>query len=84
MMLRLGLWLIYRAPASLPKGRALAKLCGLKDDTIDAAYFIVGQCERFDTSGEHRRHEALRALLNQGFRERDAGLAVELAIRVVT
>lgn len=84
VMVKIGLWLIYRAPASWPKGRALAKLCGLSDQIMDAVYPLIGHVEKFDSSGAHRRHVAMTALLNQGFNERDAGLAIEIAVRVVT
>ena len=84
-MLRwLGMWLLRLAPASLPKGRDLAWLCGLPPTIMDSTYMVIGQLERRTVSGEHRRHEALRALLNLGYKERDAALAIELAVRVVT
>lgn len=35
-------------------------------------------------SGEYRRHQALAALMKAGWRERDAALAIELAVRNVS
>ena len=48
-----------------------------------AASNAVTEAERVGGSGEHRRREALRMLLNvcPQFKERDHALAIELALR---
>ena len=84
MMRWLGMWLLRLSPSTLPKGRDLAWLHGLPCDIMDKAYLLVGQCERLANKGEHRRHNALRALLNLGYKESDAALAIEIAVRTVT
>jgi len=53
-------------------------------DLLEAAIRITAQlARRPGASGEFKRHEALRALLNMfpDARERDCALAIELAIR---
>ena len=78
-----GMLLIHGAPWAIPKGRAVGVMCGLHPDIIDKAFLLTAQCERTTGTGENKRHNALRALLNLGFKERDAALAIEVAVRSV-
>lgn len=65
---RLGGFVPYEAPAL---------------DVLESARIFVAQANPLGGSGEYRRNQALRALMNRHpeARERDLCLAIELAVR---
>lgn len=75
-----GLWLARLGgwtpdpPCALPH---------LTSDYADTARLAVREAEKLGGSGEYRRREALRVMLNlnPGARERDLAMAIELAVR---
>lgn len=74
-IVRFALWLLHKSGVNRH---------GLSRDLIDQAesqvIFLAGK----GPSGEYRRHQALAALMKAGWRERDAALAIELAVRNVS
>ncbi len=56
---------------------------GLDPAILDSAKLMTTQAETMGGSGEYRRREALRAMMNRHPKapERDLALAIELALR---
>lgn len=79
---RLGGWQEYRCNLThVPEG---AQYLNVPEEVLVSAQMFVGQVEKsFSTeSGEFKRHEVLRALLNKhaGVSERICAQAIELAL----
>lgn len=57
---------------------------GLSKADIERAEVVVAGLDGVGPGGEYRRHQALAKLMKSGMSERDAALAIELAVRRVS
>lgn len=76
-LVRFGLWLAR-------KGGYGADNQGVESDIIDSARLITAQAESMKgVSGEYKRREVLRSLMNRHpeAKERDLNLAIELVLK---
>lgn len=83
---RLGLWLAKQAgynPVHEPSlaGASLDTL--FSSEVMDKCLELIRHVEKFPTSGEHKRNQVLRAMMNfyPNMPHRDISLAIELALR---
>lgn len=78
LLAAIGLWFLERADYSFHQQ------LGISDELMTHAEKLVRALSLVGPSGEYRRHQALSMLLKAGYRERDAAMAIELAVRNVS
>ena len=84
-LVHIGLWLArlggWEPPAPVPFGHS--ETLGLDPALIASTHLMTEQTGKMGGSGEYRRREALRALMNRHpeAKERDIAFAIEAVIR---
>ena len=82
-LIAVGLWIARLGGYAEPVcDHSPCTLFHLDREVIPLARRVVADVERQNLhSGEQKRRSALRAMLNHGVKECDAGLAIELAVQ---